>query len=478
MDINIELIEKLYRKYETDLIRVKLSQKKIYDKINDAGPVTIQDDYGKSLIMSANNAQLCDIEAEITYLLIRECEPLLVVEISPYCGWSTTWILQALTDNNRGTLISYDKISESTQIVPINLKPRWQFKQGDVKDNLDDILDYIDFLFMDSDHSREFARWYIQTLFPRVKMNGFICAHDIFKGNLDSEHFKDGEDEILFEFLRSNKIGYFTAATLIPSTWKSMNKKILALKEELGIDNIQESNKNSMLFFRKEEEWRQMKMNEQTEEIAVNSKEYWDTVYNMEISNKIEQRSDPIMYDLIIDKIKDYSKVMDVGCGRGDFLLHLLKKKENINQVYAVDHSTVALEYLRKRSDRINTCTDLDKLAEMVPKPYFDIITILHTLEHFKDPIGFIQKLKMFLKHDGILCIALPIDDKPWAEHYKIWNMDDVLELVNQFDCWYRIRYFDQIIVPKGYRNQEHDSIQAYTDGTFKKEALIFMRFN
>jgi len=54
-----------------------------------------------------------DIEAEITYLLIRAFRPKTLVKISPLGGWSTSWILNAIRDNNYGTLYSYDLVDDS-----------------------------------------------------------------------------------------------------------------------------------------------------------------------------------------------------------------------------------------------------------------------------------------------------------------------------------------------------------------------------
>src|SRR5437879_13406599 len=45
---------------------------------------------------------LDDLEAEITYLLIRDQRPKVVMEVSPNAGWSSTWILSALRDNADG----------------------------------------------------------------------------------------------------------------------------------------------------------------------------------------------------------------------------------------------------------------------------------------------------------------------------------------------------------------------------------------
>jgi len=257
--IDIELVTRLYRKYKGDLIGVKKMQADTIKRIQNLGAVTIQDDYGGDFkLESIGNAQLCDIEAEILYLLIREFKPETIVEISPYCGWSTSWILHALKANDSGMLYSFDKISESTKTVQRELKTRWRFVQGDVKEQMEAIPKKIDFLFMDSDHSADFTKWYIKELFPLVDVmgGGLIAVHDMIRVRkvLDTKHFKDGEDNVLFDFMKANKIAYFTAALYVPSDWGPVNEEINKLRKELGITNIQEHNTNSMIFFKRMEE--------------------------------------------------------------------------------------------------------------------------------------------------------------------------------------------------------------------------------
>ena len=42
--------------------------------------------------------QLDDVEAELTYLALREHRPDAVMELGTFQGWSTTWILRALAE--------------------------------------------------------------------------------------------------------------------------------------------------------------------------------------------------------------------------------------------------------------------------------------------------------------------------------------------------------------------------------------------
>jgi hypothetical protein len=54
--------------------------------------------------------QLDDVEAELTYLALRDHRPHTVMELGTFQGWSTTWILRALRDNGHGRLHSFDQV--------------------------------------------------------------------------------------------------------------------------------------------------------------------------------------------------------------------------------------------------------------------------------------------------------------------------------------------------------------------------------
>jgi predicted O-methyltransferase YrrM len=89
---------------------------------------------------------LDDIEAEITYLLLRELRPAAVVEIGTFHGWSTTWILRALRANDTGHLYSYDLVDHAVRSVPEDLSAdRWTFVHGDVRGHLQTMPDPVDY---------------------------------------------------------------------------------------------------------------------------------------------------------------------------------------------------------------------------------------------------------------------------------------------------------------------------------------------
>jgi predicted O-methyltransferase YrrM len=219
--VDLTTAAELYRKYADDLAAVRDEQRRRLPGIR---------------------AQLDDVEAELTYLRLRELRPATVVEIGTFHGWSTTWLLSALRDNGSGRLLSYDVVDHVLRSVPAELAgDRWTFARGDVRTA--QLPSDIDYLFLDAAHSARFARWYIADLFSRL--NGTpVSVHDVFHGRRPMP-FSEGA--VLVRWLTERKIDYFTpSARRAPEAFAAL----LAVKRELGLDEpLRSGRDNPMVFF-------------------------------------------------------------------------------------------------------------------------------------------------------------------------------------------------------------------------------------
>ena len=246
----------LYERYASDLRRVRGDMKRLYRRRGCTWAETLP--AGRVLRKLVNSfggrrgweprmlTQLDDIAAELTYLLLRRHEPEHVVEISPCHGWSSCWILSALRDNGAGELHSYDLLGIAPRNVPADLRAsRWHFHRGDVRAAPERIPEHIDFLFMDSDHSRAFADWYVAELFPRVRDGGVVAVDDVFH-YADPGQF-DGEGEVVVDWLHRRSIPFFCASS---EGFKTEQNAIHAQKCALGMASaIRPVTKNPTLFF-------------------------------------------------------------------------------------------------------------------------------------------------------------------------------------------------------------------------------------
>jgi 2-polyprenyl-3-methyl-5-hydroxy-6-metoxy-1,4-benzoquinol methylase len=93
--------------------------------------------------------------------------------------------------------------------------------------------------------------------------------------------------------------------------------------------------------------------------------------------------------------------LLDVGCGKGFFLSQI--KCDNLDK-YGIDINSEALE------------SNLAKDATLFQGDFvkydfnqkFDILTLFHALEHFPNPLDYINKAQTVLNQNGILAIIIP----------------------------------------------------------------------
>ncbi|WP_158896247.1 class I SAM-dependent methyltransferase [Amycolatopsis anabasis] len=224
--LDIEFIIELYRTYAEDLANVRAAQRKV-------------------LGTPEMEAKLDDVEAELTYLMIRRFRPELVTEVGTFRGWSTTWILHALRDNRTGRLASYDLIDNAVRAVPPELaEGRWDFHCGDVRKQCGDWAAKSDYLFIDAAHNASFARWYLAHLLPTVPAGTPVSVHDVFHHRRPLP-FTEGAE--VLRWLNRRDIPFFTAA---PARAPDVHQRLTALRTRLGLgEPVHTGTDNPMLFF-------------------------------------------------------------------------------------------------------------------------------------------------------------------------------------------------------------------------------------
>ncbi len=226
--LSIDFVGSLYAKYEEELRAVRDAQRSFLVR------------QGRSM-----KAQLDDLEAEITYLLLRDRRPATVVEIGTLYGWSTTWILSALRDNGLGRLYSFDISDDAPRHVPAELSAdRWTFTKGDMRTRLAMLPERTDYLFIDADHGARFAHWYISALFPLMPAGTPTSVHDVFHGRRPKPY---SEGSVIVRWLTGKLVPYFT-----PSTAKAPHvvAELTRIKRDLGLaEPVRTSRANPMIFF-------------------------------------------------------------------------------------------------------------------------------------------------------------------------------------------------------------------------------------
>lgn len=122
-------------------------------------------------------------------------------------------------------------------------------------------------------------------------------------------------------------------------------------------------------------------------------------------------------------------KVLDIGCGVGDFL-HTMEKHGW--ECTGVEPSEEAKIIARKR---IKANLYAPEEINQMPNASFDIITMWHVLEHVDDLKWQVEQLTRLIKPNGRIVIAVPNYKSYDAEYYKeLWAAYDVPRHLNHFN--------------------------------------------
>ena len=250
-------IKRLYEMYAADLIRVRAEVLEFRSSMPDDVEGTAPGQFGQKVALD-------DMEAELSYLRLRDTRPGRVLEMSPNCGYSSFWLLSALRDNGVGELHSFDLVDCSQRMfeaVPVATRlmaqVAWNLTVGDVKQTILTTERY-DYLFIDSAHDAAFTAWYLQAIVqPHFEQSDnarplHMQVHDVYGGWGDKSKPYDAEgnptDVILMPSTEVSdtslahrtslaRRGTSACPGLVRPSQYSLTNKITVLNTQLGASN-------------------------------------------------------------------------------------------------------------------------------------------------------------------------------------------------------------------------------------------------
>ena len=104
-------------------------------------------------------------------------------------------------------------------------------------------------------------------------------------------------------------------------------------------------------------------------------------------------------------------RILEIGCGRGDFTCWLARESGDIAEIWGADFSATAVRKAQafSKSRRLRAhwlVTDIQSIA--APSSNFDIVFCCETLEHVPDPRKAVTELVRVLKPGGRLFVSTP----------------------------------------------------------------------
>jgi len=141
----------------------------------------------------------------------------------------------------------------------------------------------------------------------------------------------------------------------------------------------------------------------------------------------------------VVLKYKPAGKLLDIGCGSGNFIRYISDKTEF--QVFGNEINKENVNTLKRKYGldvRIGNINEID-----FPDKHFDVITLWDVIEHVENPNQILVEIKRILKPDGILVIRVPNGDsldskifsKYWAgldapRHLYIFSISCITKLL------------------------------------------------
>jgi 2-polyprenyl-3-methyl-5-hydroxy-6-metoxy-1,4-benzoquinol methylase len=116
-------------------------------------------------------------------------------------------------------------------------------------------------------------------------------------------------------------------------------------------------------------------------------------------------------YKLIKDYFPQPGNILDIGCGTGEFLNFMKKKKWTVTGLEPNESA-------RQKANQLLESTVSKDLFE-IPEKHVEVITLWHVLEHVHDLNNTLQKLKKIMSSNGIIIIAVPNPNSHDSIHYE-----------------------------------------------------------
>ncbi len=152
---------------------------------------------------------------------------------------------------------------------------------------------------------------------------------------------------------------------------------------------------------------------------STGTKEFYDTLWNKEwrglpsIGPSCRTR-----YRLMLRLFERHGlhgKILDIGCGSGDFLG--LLKADRRNTLYGMDVSPAALAIAAQKDFVHKTFVGDLIRREDIPEEMFDAIVASEVLEHIDDYELAIRNISGILRDGGHLLLTVPYRQKYWTAH-------------------------------------------------------------
>jgi len=121
----------------------------------------------------------------------------------------------------------------------------------------------------------------------------------------------------------------------------------------------------------------------------------------------IEKQVKTFIWPFVLKYVKPCPsmKVLDIGCAYG----YLLRLFDDVGcETYGIDVSEYAIEQARRITKARLYVWDVDRGLPMFHDDFFDLVTMLHVIEHLCSPYNVLKEVHRVLRPEGKLVVSTP----------------------------------------------------------------------
>lgn len=163
------------------------------------------------------------------------------------------------------------------------------------------------------------------------------------------------------------------------------------------------------------------------------------------------------IFNRFIEKPIEGTRLLDLGCGRGEILF--LAKRKGLD-VEGIEVSDYFIQYAKTKYG-ITLRKDLDEVSGK-----FDIISCISSLQYVKNPRKILSMLFSLLKENGKIYIEIPDDDSFLKKVIRMFKAPDPYQR-----CFMSKRILIDMLEELGFKITK---IQRKRSGTSKSQTFLY----
>lgn len=98
-------------------------------------------------------------------------------------------------------------------------------------------------------------------------------------------------------------------------------------------------------------------------------------------------------------------RCLELGCADGAMTERLV---DDFDRVVAVDGAAEYCESVRERIDRDELTVECSLFEEYRPDEVFETVVMAHVLEHLRDPVAVLDRVRDWVAEDGVVIVVVP----------------------------------------------------------------------